>query len=298
MELTRRSIKTAVLDILRAPLMSPSLGSVLCRLTEGQPYGGLLAKLTPNRHRYPRPSLRTVTRYGYRFTVDLSDFNGWALYFGFENKSHDQLLEECYLGNVILDVGANIGVTAIRMSAAVGSGGKIYAFEPDPANFSRCAHHVTTNSMTNIEIFQLGLGEISGELVLGFGKPDHCGTKRIVPSGSNGQRIHVTTIDEFVSEKAISRLDLIKIDVEGFEYSVLRGASDTLSKYRPTLFLELDDSLLGDQGASPAQLLSLLDDLGYLVFHSESKQSIEKTPMKNVHIDVVCRPETVLGFPR
>ena len=293
-ESTVRSLKTKFLDLLRAPLRMGPAERAWVTATAGRPYRGLRAKLTPNHYSFPAPAPRTISRYGFRFDVDISDLVGWYVYFGFRDPSHDLFVAECRPGDVVLDVGANIGITALRASAAVGSVGRVYAFEPDPINCRQFSRHVSLNGVTNVEIIELGLSDLPGSAQLEVVNAGNRGMNRIerTPSESaNGALVRLTTVDDFVTGRSLERLNVIKADVEGFEGAVLRGAARTLSRFRPTLFLEFDDQMLEYQGDTASGLLALLHDLGYQVYRADTGDLLSPghAPRK-VHFDVICRP--------
>jgi FkbM family methyltransferase len=289
-----RSLKTRILDLLRAPLRVGPAERAWVTATAGRPYVGLRAKLTPNHYSFQAPSLRTIRRYGFRLDVDISDLVGWYVYFGFRDPSHDLFVAECRPGDVVLDVGANIGITALRASAAVGPAGRVYAFEPDAINLSQLSRHISINGVTNVEIVELGLSDTPGSAHLGVVNAGNRGMNRIerAPAESaNGAVVRLTTMDEFVTGRSLERVNVIKADVEGFEGAVLRGAARTLSRFRPTLFLEFDDQMLEYQGDTASGLLALLDDHGYQVYRADTGQLLPAGHVpRNVHVDLVCRP--------
>ena len=103
--------------------------------------------------------------------------------------------------------------------------------------------------------------------------------------------ITVETIDDFLMTTPPVRLDLVKIDVEGFELNVLKGAIKTLSKYKPILFVEVSDKLLKDNRASAAQLLEFTESIGYdcrAAITNEVVQSIDD--LSEIHFDIIAIP--------
>ena len=86
------------------------------------------------------------------------------------------------------------------------------------------------------------------------------------------------TLDAIIKEAGVSRVDVVKIDVEGSEFSVLKGAQETLAKYRPVLLVELDDSLLRAMGTSSAEITSFLGARGYRFHQSYDEANFEFFP--------------------
>lgn len=134
---------------------------------------------------------------------------------------------------VVMDVGANIGITAIALSRCAPSG-TVYAFEPAPTVFSALAENVRLNQLANVRTFNLAVSDADGSV--SFNENSAYGS--IVEAG--GISVPATTIDKFVADNDIQRLDFLKIDVEGFEQHVLCGAKSTTAKLNPTIQIELN----------------------------------------------------------
>ena len=117
-----------VAQVVRSVIRGAGLDLVLPRFTQGKNPRSLVARLAPNYGQYPRPTLRRVERDGLRYELDLSDFMEWFLYFGLEVEPRNSLLDLAREGAVVLDVGANIGETAMKLARKTGPSGKIYSF--------------------------------------------------------------------------------------------------------------------------------------------------------------------------
>jgi hypothetical protein len=101
-------------------------------------------------------------------------------------------------------------------------------------------------------------------------------------------QVPVSTIDIFVKENNLSELDFIKIDVEGFEMNVLKGAEETLIKFHPKLFIELNDKSLKDQGYSALELVSFLKKIGYIIYEDGINYELKEDEIYK-HIDIFCK---------
>lgn len=148
--------------------------------------------------------------------------------------------------SVVFDLGANSGWYSVLPGLKYPNS-KIYAFEPSPNNFKRLKLNVELNALKNVSIFQLAIGDSEKAIdffdsprdqlsyvssaVLGFGQKfhDESWVKISVPQ---------TTLDSFCKSEQISRLDIIKIDVEGYEVNVLKGALNVIKQYRPIIQIE------------------------------------------------------------
>lgn len=187
---------------------------------------------------------------------------------------------------VILDVGANIGCTAILFAQLSKN---VYAFEPSPTTFALLEKNVLRSGLRNVFLQNIGLGEEQGEFTLTFSPSNRSGgfvSNQIQASlGHTVEKIAIRQMDEAVSSLNLSRVDFIKIDVEGFEGHVLRGAAQTLSAHRPVVVLELNHWCLNafqrtsipdffDLLRSMFPILLAVDGSSYLDLHDESDRYI------------------------
>ena len=176
----------------------------------------------------------------------------------------DRFLEP---GMTFLDAGANEGIYSVFASRRLGAEGTVWAFDPSPREVSRLVRNLELNNL-QVRVFPVALADQTGQaemLVAGYG---HEGLNTVGQffnevEGSTKELIQVTTLDDIVKENPLARLDVIKIDVEGAELKLLKGASETLRRYRPLLLLEVADRTLRQQGSSREQLLDYLRTLDY-----------------------------------
>jgi FkbM family methyltransferase len=146
-------------------------------------------------------------------------------------------------GGVMFDVGANLGIYTLVAAYIVGHQGQVYSFEPDPQNNPWLQKNIGKNNLTNTHVFDVALASTYGETILYQDVTTHRTSSLVAgawnPDSASTQRIMVKTIplDHFVHQ--IERLDFIKIDVEGFEYEVLKGAQNLLSTFKPKLLIEV-----------------------------------------------------------
>jgi FkbM family methyltransferase len=281
--------KTKALNLVREVIRKEVDEERLYRLVAGKKVTDLAAKMVPNHYQYPKNSKRTVTRGNFRYELDLSDLMDWHAFYGFREESTDLLVSLCKPGNVIFDVGSNIGVILLRMGTQVGPMGEVFGFEPHPDLFQKCAHNLNLNKTTNITLSRIALGEKTKSACMKVCDPHNQGKNRILGSMSDatGPTINIMTMDEFVLDHGVSHIDLIKIDVEGYEYKVLMGAQETLKASSPDLFIEVDESNLGEQGHTAKDLLEFLEGLGYSAIEVISKRPVtSSTDFTGCHIDI------------
>jgi FkbM family methyltransferase len=170
-------------------------------------------------------------------------------------------------GWTCLDVGANVGAVALALAKYVGAGGKVYAFEPGPPNQQRLRRNLALNSVlaARVEVLECGVGERPGELWWAeeAGNP---GNALLSEKGTH--EIPVITLDDFLRERPLDRVDFVKIDVEGMELQVMHGSRELLRAFHPTLYFEtLPRYVNSMRGATIAEFRNLLEgELGYELF--------------------------------
>ncbi len=140
-------------------------------------------------------------------------------------------------GWVCFDIGANVGAIALVLAQRCGPGGRVYAFEPGPPNLARLRRNLRLNPelAARTEVIAAGVGDSAGELWWAE-EPGNPGNALLASMGTD--RVPVLTVDDFVRERAIGRIDLMKIDVEGMELKVMQGARHSLLRLRPILYFE------------------------------------------------------------
>jgi len=161
-------------------------------------------------------------------------------------------------GDIVIDAGANIGAHTVALARLVGETGAVIAFEPIRFLAQLCAGNVALNGLTNVFIYQLALGAQVDELrvpVLDYTAEDNFGG---VPLGHwmQGERVNVTPLDAI----DVPRCAFMKIDVEGMEEQVIRGAAMLIAKHRPVLYVEMNMR----HGQAVLQLLQKLRYHAYL----------------------------------
>ncbi len=163
---------------------------------------------------------------------------------------------------IVIDIGANIGYFTRRFAAWVSQGGRVVAVEPESLTFARLQHAVATAGLRDVvETIQAAVAERAGEGFLEI-NPGHPGDHRL---GTSGLPVAMTTVDDLLASRDWPEVSLIKIDVQGAEARVLAGARRTLEKFRPALFLEVDDGHLRRFGSSAIDLLASVVAHGYKI---------------------------------
>ncbi|PWW07523.1 FkbM family methyltransferase [Paenibacillus cellulosilyticus] len=142
---------------------------------------------------------------------------------------------------ICLDIGANIGAISLGMSTYA-SQGKVYAFEPSEANFNFLTYNVKQNNRGNIEPLKLGVFDKNTEMQFSYidfgGGWSHITTEHA--ARGHQETVQCVRIDDWTRERMLSKLDLIKLDVEGAEVPALKGMERTIALYKPDLIVEFN----------------------------------------------------------
>lgn len=286
--------KTLVLDKIRCLFANRFAEKILLIFSVGSGFDSLIAKIVPGHHLYPDPSFRQVDRNGVFFNLNISHLVDWATYFGFYEKSLNTLFETAQAGDIVFDIGVNIGGTALLLAKRVGSEGGVYGFEPDPNTFEVCRQNLSLNEeIKNVFLEPVALTDKNCTLTFRRVSARNPGMNRIVSGENTIGTISVagTTLDQFVVSKKIPKIDLIKIDVEGHERKVIEGSLDSIKKFKPKIFLELSDKNLHEAGTTASELVAQLEDLGYSVRTADAGTIVRPfAELKDCHFDVLCSP--------
>jgi FkbM family methyltransferase len=149
-------------------------------------------------------------------------------------------------GNVVYDIGANVGYFSILSARLVGPTGTIYSFEPVPANGAAIQRNAGLNGFSNISVLDVAISDEIGERELFLAK--HVGgsvlkSVDVPPDLVGSMQVNAVTIDSLVESENLRLPDVVKIDVEGAELHVLKGMRSVLEQKRPHLIVEFDDAV-------------------------------------------------------
>lgn len=150
-------------------------------------------------------------------------------------------------GDIFYDVGANLGLMTILASISVGSTGRVYGFEPCNEIFKKLSKNIKINKCNNVNLFKMGISSFSSKAKIKEVNSDNMGSMQI-DLDKNGD-IKVTSLDNLIKSKTIMPPDMIKVDTEGFELEVLKGARKLLLNYNPILIVEYTDTHAQKRGS-------------------------------------------------
>lgn len=153
------------------------------------------------------------------------------------SEKFEELIKEWFdLKGTFLDVGANIGKYSVGLSDKFD---RIYSFEPHPVTFRKLLENIRLNGLDNVKPFQLALWDNEGIMKLNI-NPHHGMNSLVRDDEILGKiNVEVTSLDSFFEKYPIDSIELIKIDAEGAEAHILKGARKTLSKFKPRIIVEI-----------------------------------------------------------
>lgn len=149
---------------------------------------------------------------------------------GGERQMLEFLMGKLIPGDCLYDIGAATGLYSVFLAQVVGEKGRVVAFEPELDSYARLRENLKLNNLDNVQPFRLALSDRGGEVTLQSG--DVSGAGRIVDSGdrARAEQVRVVHGDRFIEDQGLPLPRALKVDVEGHEYSVLKGLSRTLSQ--------------------------------------------------------------------
>jgi FkbM family methyltransferase len=218
-------------------------------------------------------------------------------------------------GAVMLDVGANIGLLAVPFCRLLQArGGKLYAFEPLPANFARLCENLRLNFLESVcEPFHMALGNVSGIAAIEMDDDAAAVTGNAVvhvvapadgpDDGSGGSAkpwcpvapVRVSTLAEWSACHELDRCDLIKIDIEGGEYSFFQAAGNFLLKHRPVVYCELNYCRMRDCRWTAQDLVELMQPWSYGMFYRQGAKLVAGCVGEPTTENVLLIPDERVG---
>ncbi len=198
-------------------------------------------------------------------------------------------------GMTIVDVGANNGVYTCIASQLVGRDGRVVSVEPISENLKALRESVALNQPTteNVTIVPVAAGATTGTVRI-YLDDQNSGTHSAGGMGEHWEDVAVRSVDEMVTELDLRSVDLIKIDVEGYEQQVLAGATMTVERFAPVILCEFDAEMIKACGSDAKQYATKLFAMGTVLEINERNRSLE--PIDQSHC-VGLRNSNLLVIP-
>lgn len=252
----------------------------------------LIHRLVPPVSYYSKSDNRKIHLYGVLFIVQMNDLMSQPLFFGL-HMDEVLCLKSFFPKNaVVIDVGANIGRWSL-LSAKLFQTKKIYSFEPFLKTYHRLRKNISLNSSLNIETFNLALNNKSELVTMATASEKNSGMNFISNTKSNSiNQVESVTLDFFIQSHDIKKIDLMKIDVEGFEMNVLKGAQQMIQQHHPVIICEINDTLLAKNKTSPKNVFDFLVDHKYQIKKLPNMETVSiLQPLENIHFDIIALPD-------
>lgn len=216
---------------------------------------------------------------GHKMFLDEKDSLCLSINGVYEPLQTELVKREISKGDVVLDIGANIGYYTLIFAKLVGEGGRVFAFEPDQDNFALLKKNVEINGYQNVTLVQKAVSNEVGNIRL-YLCEENKGMHRIYESRYCSQSIETesTRLDDYFQDYN-GKIDFIKLDIEGAEFSAIQGMSLLLQKNSSVKILtEFMPVAIKEFGVEPGEYLSLLVENGRKLYNiNEKKKKVEPT---------------------
>ena len=173
-------------------------------------------------------------------------------------------------GATLVDVGAHVGYYSLKAATVIGPAGHVIAIEPNPETIAKLEANIQASRAGVITVQPVACADAEAILDLYVAPRSNTGETSLSNANASQSgpservyRVRARPLDDIIRQTGVSRVDVIKIDVEGAEYLVLKGAQETLARFHPSLMVEVLDRQLRAMGSSAAQLTEFLRAQGY-----------------------------------
>lgn len=211
----------------------------------------------------------------------------------YEHELFQALRDHCHPGQTVMDLGAHLGVFSVSMARLVGPTGRVLSFEPTPSTRQALHRVIRLNGCQDIvEIRGEAVSAVAGANIAFYETGDVCSyANSLVKTSRSKAMIHVptTTVDHVARERGVE-ITFLKIDVEGAELDVLRGARWVFTQCRPTASISLHPPALRAAGVELAELWAVLEDYGMIVVRDGRRMDSDDFCSRLDLFDVLVTP--------
>lgn len=190
-------------------------------------------------------------------------------WYGYYEKELGTLIKKILEpGDVFLDVGANIGYFSL-LAAKQQATAKVIAFEPISSVFEKLEENISINNAKNVTAIKVAVGKKNEDKEIFIAGADNMGMSSFQkPDNYSGvtEMVRVITIDEWIRTSGLSKINLIKFDIEGSELAALEGMNEALQNFKPLIITEINPAALKAFNLVPADIFNYLKKLDYSGF--------------------------------
>lgn len=209
------------------------------------------------------------------------------------------ILDELSEGMNCLDIGSNIGYYAMLESKKIGKSGNVWAIEPSPENFSTLVDNVKLQDNKNIQSFNFAIGDENGEIEFIISKKSNWSKIKqesdLIEAGDKIIKVPLKTLNLFSQENKLEKIDILRMDVEGYENKIILGGLEFFKKFKPTIMIEIHKMIMGKD--ETRKIFEKFKEMNYenqffipRIFDSQIIG--EKNDVKNTSInDLLCNLE-------
>jgi FkbM family methyltransferase len=203
-------------------------------------------------------------------------------------------------GMIFVDAGANMGLYTLFAARKIGEHGAVLAIEPSNRECVRLSKNVEINSLSNVRLVRNAVSDSCSDVDLLIAEDEWSGHNTLGAFAYDTplaikETVRSDRLDNIVPREGLSRVDIIKLDIEGAEFRALKGAVGVLARFRPLLLLELADRALCHQGSSSSQIWDFFRQKGYRVFAFDQSTGLPVSARQKPSYDsenVIAVPES------
>jgi FkbM family methyltransferase len=196
-------------------------------------------------------------------------------------------------GDFILDIGANIGFHTLYFAELTGVNGKVFSFEPIPINFDALQRNIELNQFPQIKPVNKALGNINTQMNVHINQDaQNPGAFNLFENGEKNTIIACIKGDDYLAENKISKINFIKVDVEGFELEVFKGLTKTIQNSKPIIIFEYDKNYQAKLNENPKAIIQFLANFSYQFFSIDGYGQL-----KTLHIEDEITSSEILALP-
>ncbi len=189
---------------------------------------------------------------------------------GYEKENFEFLIKNTKEGHIIFDIGAHIGLFSVIAAKVSGINGKVYSFEPTPDTYAILKETVRINKLKErVEPVNKAVSNKEGTTVFYSSDLKGDNSNSLIPHREDriikGISVSLTTVDAFVSENNIQKVNFIKIDVEGAEYDALLGAAQTFKNFKPLCILAIHPHPIKEKGDTLEAIYDFINNIDYKI---------------------------------
>jgi FkbM family methyltransferase len=199
----------------------------------------------------------------------------WTRYFenNYEEENIKFLKKYCIPGSYVIDIGAHLGLLSVICGKMAGKNGKVWSFEPTPVTFNELNKILKLNKVDDRVIpIKKAVSDKKGTINFYISDVAGSNSNSLLtshPVKRNPVPAEMISLDEFISENKITKLDIIKIDAEGSELDVLNGSRNTFRKFHPSIILALHPSLIIKNNQDLGQIFDFIKSMGYKILYKD-----------------------------